>query len=56
MYGVEIFWNLIQDKSGLPEKHFQLVFNSMLILIFKFEELKEVYLKKCFEYLNKVTF
>ena len=20
MYGVEIFWDLIQDKSGLPEK------------------------------------
>jgi hypothetical protein len=51
-YGVEIFWDLIQDGSGLPPKHYQLVFDTlkrMLTKIDLFAQFKEAFLKKCIE-------
>jgi hypothetical protein len=33
MYGVEIFWSLIQDGSGLPKEHFDMVFSALKELL-----------------------
>jgi len=47
MYGIEIFWNLIQDKSGLPEKHYETCREAFTKLLKQdnFECFREYFLK-----------